>query len=89
MTTRKAVPLTSDEISAVNAARTSGALAELAGESAGRSESSALHALVVLGLQTVKEHRSMEGYAALAAAQDDEDRAYGAAIRGRRRGSSE
>jgi hypothetical protein len=89
MTTRKAVPLTPDEISAVDAARTSGVLTELAGESAGRSESSALHALVMLGLQTVKEHRRVEGYAALAAAQDDEDRAYGAAIRGRRRGGSE
>jgi hypothetical protein len=74
---------------AVDAARTSGILAELAGESAVRSESSALHALVMLGLAQVKEASQARGYAALAASQDDEDRAYASAIRGRRRGGNE
>ena len=88
MTTRKAVPLSTAEITAVEAARTSGILAELAGESAVRSESSALHALVVLGLNQVKEAVQARGYAALAASQDDDDRAYATALRARIRDGS-
>ena len=86
MTTRKAVPLSTAEIAAVDAARTGGVLAELAGENAVRSESAALHALVVMGLAQVNEAEQARGYAALAASQDDEDRAYAAALRGRVRG---
>lgn len=86
VTTRKAVPLSSEEIAAVDAARTGGILAELAGAGSSRSEAAALHALVMLGLAKVKEASETRGYAALAASLDDEDRAYAAALRGRRRG---
>lgn len=89
MTTRKAVPLSDDEVTAVEAARMGHALAELAGQGAVRSEASALHALVMLGLAQVKEHARVEGYAALAASQDDEDRAYADAVRSTRRGGAE
>lgn len=89
MTTRKAVPLSEDEVTAIEHARAGSALAELAGQGAVRSEASALHALVMLGLAQVKEHSRIEGYAALAAAQDDEDRAYAEAVRSTRRGGAE
>jgi hypothetical protein len=89
MTARKAVPLSADEVAAVERVRTGGALAELAGQGAVRSEAAALHALVMLGLAQVNEHSQLEGYAALAASQDDEDRAFAAAMRGRRRGVEE
>jgi hypothetical protein len=89
MTTRKAVPLNEDEITAIDKARTSPALAELAGQSAVRSEASTLHALVMLGLAQVNERAQLTGYAALAASQDDEDRAYAVALRGRRRGGDD
>ena len=89
VTTRKAVPLSGEEIAAVDAARTGGVLAELAGEGASRSEASALHALVMLGLARVKEANESRGYAALAASQNDEDRAYAHALRGRPRGGHE
>lgn len=84
--TRKAVPLDDDDLVAIDAARTGGILAELAGEDAARSEASALHALVILGLRAVRERQELHGYAAMAANLDDEDRAYYAAMRTRRRG---
>lgn len=89
MTARKAVPLNSQEILAVDGVRTSSALTELAGEGAGKSEATTLHALVLLGLERVREVETVHGYAALAAAQDEEDHAYAAAMRGRRRGGQE
>jgi hypothetical protein len=89
MTTRKAVPLSSEEISMIEEIRVGAVFSELAGHEATRSEASALHALVRLGIAQVKEQEELVGYAALAAAQDDEDRAFAQAVRGRRRGGNE
>jgi hypothetical protein len=91
-TIRKTVPLSAGEVAELEAARTDGtvehaALTELAGDA--RSESAVLHALVALGIRSVQERVLEKGYAALAASQDEEDEAYHAAMRGRRRGSSE
>lgn len=85
---RKAVPLTDEELAAVERARAGAALTALAGAESTRSQAAALHALVALGLQRVRDHDLATGYAALAATRDDEDRAYAAAIRGRRRGGA-
>lgn len=87
-TIRKSVPLTPDELDALNAARTEGttehdALTELAGPGATRSEAATLAALLALGIGAVRERAMDHGYAALAAEQDDEDRAYEAAMRKR------
>jgi hypothetical protein len=87
-TIRKSVPLTPDEQAALTQARTDGtpvhdALTELAGPDATRSEAATLQALLHLGLTAVKERVQDHGYAALAAMQDDEDRAYEAAMRKR------
>jgi hypothetical protein len=90
MAPRKAVPLSNEEISAVDDARSSGVLAQLTGdEGASRSEAAALHALVMLGLGQVKEHSMTTGYAALAESRDDEDRAFETAMRRRTRGAVE
>jgi hypothetical protein len=93
-TIRKSVPLTPGELAAIAAARTEGtaehdALLELAGTGADRSEATALQALVALGLAAVKDRVQERGYAALASSQDDEDRAYQAAMRRRSRGSQD
>lgn len=88
-TTRKAVALTPEELAALAAARNDGLLDQLVGQDVARSESSALHALIVLGLERVAEQRQVNGYAALADSEDDEDRAYRAAMRNRRRGSED
>jgi hypothetical protein len=90
-TIRKSVPLTADEAALVNAARTEGsaahdALIELLGPDATRSEAATLQALVHLGVTVVRERARDHGYAALAAAQTDEDRAFHAAMRRRPRG---
>lgn len=89
-TYRKAVPLTQDELDALIAARTegtalNGALIDFAGGGAVRSEASTLHALVTLGLAQLNERALAQGYARLVADADDEDRAYRAAMRQRRR----
>ncbi|HXT90112.1 MAG TPA: hypothetical protein VN714_12740 [Trebonia sp.] len=91
-TIRKSVPLTPDEQAALDAARAEGnpvhdALTELAGPAATRSEAATLQALLHLGLNAVRERAQDHGYAALAAEQDDEDRAYHAAMRRRPRGT--
>lgn len=97
---RKSVPLTPDELALLDAARTDGtptheALTELLAanpalrELAATSESAILHALIQLGIGAVRERAMEHGYAALAAAQDDEDRAYHAAMRRRPRGTGE
>jgi len=93
-TIRKSVPLTPDELAALDAARTDGtavhdALTELAGPDAARSEATALQALVRLGITAVRERAMDHGYAALAAAQDQEDRDYEAAMRRRVRDSED
>lgn len=90
-TVRKSVPLTRDELNLLETARNQGspaynALIELLGDDeATRSEAAILHAAITLGVATLRERISEKGYAALAAMQDDEDRAYHAAMRRRPR----
>jgi hypothetical protein len=48
------------------------------------SEAAAAAAVFHLGLRALREQQEAEGYAALAASQDDEDRAVRAAARARR-----
>jgi hypothetical protein len=81
---RKAVQLSRAELAEIERARTSGLVEAVAGTGAGRSEAAALRALVVLGLERVREHAAHAGYAALAASQDEADHAFHAAVRGRR-----
>jgi len=93
-TSRKTVSLTGEELATVEAARTQGsaahdALVELSGPAATRSETATIQALVQLGVNVVKEKAMDRGYAALAAMQDDEDRAYRAAMRRRPRGTED
>jgi hypothetical protein len=88
---RKTVSLAPDERDIVNAARTEGspahdALVELAGPDAIRSETATIQSLIHLGARVLRERVQQHGYAALAASQDDEDRAYYAAMRARPRG---
>ena|SRR5882757_8403039 len=85
---RKSVPLTPDEVAALNAARTDGspaheALVELLGHDATGSEAATLQALVQLGFSVVRERAMDHGYAALAAMQDQDDRDYEAVMRQR------
>lgn len=82
---RKAVPLEEADLQAVEQARQDGILAELAGGETSRSEPAALTALIRLGLKAVNETRQLRGYDAWAASMDEEDVAYRAAMRGRRR----
>jgi hypothetical protein len=89
-TIRKTVPITADELAILDASRTEGsaayqAVTELLGPDATRSEAATLHGALALGLSVIQERIADHGYAALAAAQDDEDRAYHAAMRNRRR----
>lgn len=89
-TIRKSVPLAPDEQAALAQARTDGtpvhdALTELAGLDATRSEAATLQALLHLGLRAVKDRVEEHGYAALAAARTEEDRAFHRAMRARRR----
>lgn len=86
---RKAVPITPVDLAAVEDARSSGVLAEFLGSEVSRSEAAALSAILRLGLERLSEFVAERGYAALAVAQDDEDRAYAAAIRSRRRSAAE
>lgn len=91
---RKAVPLTQEELDALITARTEGtalhsALVDIAGGSATRSEASTLHALVALGLAELTERALSQGYAQLVTETNDEDRAYRAAMRQRRRETTE
>jgi hypothetical protein len=89
-TIRKTVPITADELAMLDASRTEGsdayaAVTELLGPDATRSEAATLHGVLALGLSVIQDRIAEHGYAALAAAQDDEDRAYQAAMRRRRR----
>ncbi|WP_141566422.1 hypothetical protein [Pseudonocardia sp. N23] len=91
---RKAVPLTQEELDVLATVRTEGtalhgALIDVVGDAALRSEASTLHALVALGLAQLNERALAQGYAQLAAEVDDEDRAYRAAMRQRRRESAD
>lgn len=89
-TIRKTVPITAEELAILDASRTAGsaahsAMIELLGPDATRSEAAILHGALALGLAVIQERIAEHGYTALAAAQDDEDRAYHAAMRNRRR----
>lgn len=83
--TRKSVPLDDADVQAISQAREDGTLATLAGDDAVKSEATALHAVLSLGLAAIREHRELTGYEAMAANFNDEDRAYHAAMRARRR----
>jgi len=88
--TRKSVPLAADELALAREVRTPGtperaAVEALVGPLPERlSESQALAALMSVAQTSIREHVSTSGYAAYAAALDDEDRAYAAANRARR-----
>lgn len=92
--TRKTVPLTAEELAIIEASRDQGspaydALVELVGPAATRSEAAALHGALSLGLGLIRERVAEHGYAALAAAQTDEDREFHAIMRQRRRGGKD
>ncbi|HEY3687230.1 MAG TPA: hypothetical protein VGL93_29610 [Streptosporangiaceae bacterium] len=85
---RKPIPLTAGEVEELHALRSEGtpqhdALIALAGTDADRSDAATLRALLSLGRQVLNEKVQAYGYAALAAAQDDEDRAFRRAARAR------
>ena len=92
---RKTVPVTAEDTQAVERVRRPGsieraALAELGIElSANPSEAEVLQALVEAGRAAVQQQVMATGYAALAAARDEDDREHELAMRSRRRGSSE
>lgn len=93
---RKTVPVTAEDTQTVERVRQPAsaeraALAELLGMelSANPSEAEVLQALVEAGRNAVRQQVMLTGYAALAAARDEEDRAHERAMRSRRRGSSE
>lgn len=87
---RKSVPLTAEDRAHLDRLRTPGtpeheALSEVAGillpDDA--SEAETLHALLTAGRVAVAERVMVSGYAALAAAEDEEDRAARRAMRAR------
>ncbi len=87
---RKSVPLTADDQALLESLRMPGtpehaALAEVVGADLPEdaSEAETLHALLVAGRLAVVERVMISGYAALAAAQDAEDRATRRAMRAR------
>jgi hypothetical protein len=93
---RKTVPVTAEDTRTVDRVREPhsahrAALAELLGVelSANPSEAEVLQALVEAGRMALEQQVMVTGYAALAAAQDEEDREYELAMRGRRRGARE
>jgi hypothetical protein len=93
---RKTVPVTAEDTLTVErlrqpASAERSALAQLLGMELppNPSEGEVLQALVEAGRQAVEQQIMVTGYAALAAARDDEDEAYERAMRARRRGSSE
>jgi hypothetical protein len=87
---RTPVPLTEQDRDLLEAIRTPGtpentAIQHLAGRTLGpeTSASAALHALVDVARKAVLEEVMVTGYAALAAAENDEDRAFRRAARRR------
>lgn len=89
-TVRKSIPLTTEDQAHLDRLRTPGtpeheALSEISGvpipENA--SEAETLHALLAAGKAAVIERVMLTGYAALAAAEDDEDRSARRAMRER------
>lgn len=87
---RKSVPLDADELTLAARVREPGTPEREAVESAlgplpGRlSEAQALSALLSLAQTSVREHVTSAGYAAYAAALDEEDRAFADTTRSRR-----
>ncbi|MFJ8110054.1 hypothetical protein [Streptomyces sp. NPDC096132] len=93
---RKSVPVTAQDTETVErlrqpASAERAALAELLGVElpSNASEGEVLQALVEAGRQAVEQQVMLTGYAALAAARNDEDKMHERAMRARRRGSSE
>lgn len=88
--TRKSVPLDADELTLAERVRGHGTPEREAVEAViGRlperlSEAQALAALMSVARSSVREQVTSAGYAAYAAAMDDEDRAFAAASRARR-----
>jgi hypothetical protein len=90
---RKSVPLTAEDREHLERLRTPGSAERAAlGRVCGIvldgnvSEAEALHALLVAGRAAVTEQVMLSGYAALAEAEDDEDRAARRAMRARSAG---
>lgn len=88
--TRKSVPIDAGEHEFVRRLRTPGSRERAALRAAAgidlpddASEAEILHALLAVGRHTVDEQLLDEGYAALAAAETDEDRAVHHAMRAR------
>lgn len=93
---RKTVPVTAQDTEAVErlrqpASAERAALAKLLGMDlpSNASEGEVLQALVEAGRHAVEQQVMLTGYAALAAARNEEDRKHERAMRARRRGSSE
>jgi len=89
-TVRKSIPLTAEDQAQLDRLRTPGtpeheALNQLSGVPIpdNASEAETLHALLAAGQAAVVERVMLTGYAALAAAQDDEDRSARRAMRDR------
>jgi hypothetical protein len=87
---RKSVPVTAEDQHDIERLRGDAAYREAYTAATGHdlpdkpSEAEALHALIEVGRSALKERVLLSGYAALAAAQDDEDRQLEAARRSRR-----
>jgi UPF0288 family protein (methanogenesis marker protein 3) len=94
-TTRESVPVTEEDAQVAERVREPQsiertALAELGIElSASPSKAEAFQALIEAGRIAVQQQVMANGYAAAAAAQDDESKAYRRAMRQRPRGSAE
>lgn len=93
---RKTVPVTAQDTETVErlrqpASAERAALGELLGMELppNPSEGEVLQALVEAGRHAVEQQVMLTGYAALAVARDEEDKAHERAMRARRRGSSE
>lgn len=89
-TVRKSIPLTAEDQAQLDRLRTPGtpeheALVQISGVPIpdNASEAETLHALLAAGQAAVIERVMLTGYAALAAAQDDEDRSARRAMRER------
>ncbi|MEU8561664.1 hypothetical protein AB0C45_09260 [Streptomyces cyaneofuscatus] len=87
---RKSVPLSQEDQAHIERLRTTGspeheALEQMAGIRLpdDASEAETLHALLTAGRIAVTEHAMLTGYAALAAAQDEEDTSTRRAMRAR------
>lgn len=82
--------LTPAELELIELAREAGtswneALVRLRGAEATRSEAATLHALIGLALAKLGDEVAMRDYEQLAASRDEEDEAFDAALRRRRR----